>query len=217
MTDRPVTELPLHIAVLAYPDVDELDLFGAYAVLSKAGLLARPGQVVTWIAAPRETVTGSGGAVVTAHRDLASVAEARAVVIPGGRGAAAAASDQRIGQALRDADASGARLYSVCSGALLVAGAGLAAGRRLAIHAGKTEQLRELGVEPAPGGIVREGRLCSVGGDRRPSVKSVDIAFALLDDFLPALGEPVMARTEIEPGRRAGLPVSAGEQGGARR
>ncbi|GAU66483.1 hypothetical protein SSP35_03_01310 [Streptomyces sp. NBRC 110611] len=202
----PVPSAGTLIAVLAYPGVDELDLFGGYALLAKAGSVAEETgapPVTAVITAEEPEVRGSAGVTFRAQEELSVVERAQAVVVPGGRGASAAAETPRLQRFLRRADERDARLYSVCSGALVLAGAGLAEGRALAIHAAKRTQLTERGAVRAADGLVRDGRICSVGGDVRDSVKSVDLAFALLADLRPELVEPVTRRTEIGPGREA--------------
>ncbi|MDX8031048.1 DJ-1/PfpI family protein [Lentzea sp. BCCO 10_0856] len=192
------TTAPVRVVVLAYPRVDELDLFGAYSVLAKAAP-----RFDVRIAARDEQVTGSGGVTFTAGTDLAAVESADAVVVPGGRGAVDAAADAGLREVLRAADSRGAAMYGVCSGTLLIAAAGLADGRRVAVHHGKRELLRAHPVGDVVSGLVRDGRVSTVGGDHRDSVKSVDLAFALLADFAADLVEPISTRMETRPGRRA--------------
>lgn len=192
------------IVVLAYPGCDELDLFGAYSVLVKAAALGQGLRVR--LAAREPRVTGSGGATVASAAPLGAVEAADAVVVPGGRGAEQACADEPLLAALRAAAARGAALYAVCSGALLVAAAGLADGRRVAVHHGKRALLRRHPVGEVVAGLTRDGRLCTVGGDRRESVKSVDLAFALLADLAPDAVEAVGARMELRPGRLS-VPV----------
>lgn len=208
----PVPPAGTLIALLAYPGVDELDLFGGYALLAKAGSIAQETgapPVTAVITAEEPEVHGSGGVTFRAQEELSVVERAQAVVVPGGRGAAAAAKAPRLRHFLRRADDRNARLYSVCSGALVLAGAGLTKGRALAIHAAKRTQLTEQGAARAASGLIHDGRICSVGGDVRDSVKSADLAFALLADLRPELVEPVTRRTEISPGRQARQALQA--------
>ena len=191
----------LSVMIVAYHGVDELDLFGAYVPLAKAGAHAPRGQgLAVAIAAAEREVVGSHGVPVRAARSLGDLPAANAVVVPGGRGARAASRDQRYVQALARAYRAGAALYAVCSGSFLIAGAGLARGRALAVHAAKRHQLAELGGCQVTESLVRDGRICSIGGTRDRRVKSVDIAFQVLRDWLPDAVEPVAQRLETEPG-----------------
>ncbi|GLZ37113.1 DJ-1/PfpI family protein [Actinokineospora sp. NBRC 105648] len=192
------------VAVLAYPLVDALDLFGAHSVLVKAaeadaGLRVR-------LAAKDRRATTSCGVSLAVGADLADVADADVVVVPGGRGAASAATDADLLAALRAAAERGGTFYAVCSGVLLIAAAGLAASRRVAVHHGKRALLRTHPVGEIVTGLVRDGRLCTVGGDAAPSVKSVDLAFALLADRAPGAVRAVAERMEIVPGRGQAAP-----------
>ncbi|MGK4580986.1 DJ-1/PfpI family protein [Kitasatospora sp. HPMI-4] len=195
----------IEVVLLAYPQVDELDLFGGYSVLAKAASLSgessRGPRLDVRIVASEPQVTGSGGVRFAVDDGLDAAATAGVVVVPGGRGAQNASAEPELTDLLRAADARGAAIYAVCSGALLVAGAGLARERRIAVHHTKGDLLRSYPVGEVAQGLVRDGRIRSVGGDPSTSVKSVDLAFQILADFAPELVEPVSTRMETTPGR----------------
>jgi putative intracellular protease/amidase len=191
----------LRVAVVAYPLVDELDLFGSHAVLAKAAA-AHPGLSVE-MAAREPWITGSAGVSIAVPRSLETVAAADAVVVPGGRGARQAADDADLLDALRAAAAHGATLYGVCTGSLVIAATGLAAGKRLAVHGDKHRLLTPYAVGEVSAGLVRDGAIVTVGGDMSASVKAVDLAFQLLYDLAPQLVGAVRARMELLPGRTA--------------
>lgn len=186
----------MRVVLLAYPQVDELDLFGAHAVLAKA----RPWLDVR-IAARDDAVTTSDGVTFVAAERLDVVALADAVVVPGGRGAPDAATDPELRAALLAADRRNVAFYAVCSGALILAAARLADGHQVAVHHAKRDLLRAHQVGAVVSGLVRDRRVCSVGGDLAPSAKSVDLAFAMLADFAEDQFEAISARMEIAPGR----------------
>ncbi|KVK73685.1 short-chain dehydrogenase [Burkholderia sp. MSMB1498] len=195
------------VILLAYDGVDALDLFGVHAVLAKASAVTAPDGAAPLrvaIAAASRVITTSCGIDLSCGAPLDTLDHARAIVVPGGRGAAAAARHPSLATLLARAHMRGAAIYVVCSGALLVAAAGIANGRRLAIHHDKQQWLRDVApsVEPAAG-LIADGRLCSVGGDASPSTKATDLAFQLLADFAPYAVAPVAARMELRPGRGA--------------
>jgi len=191
--------------VLAFPEVDDLDLMGAYAVLSKAAEISRAGSTATLnvaIAAGRAQLRTAGGLRFQAQAGLDD-AQLDAVLVPGGRGVQAAANSPAHLDYLRTARRNGAAVYSVCSGALLVAAAGLADGAVLAIHPAKRDRLAAV-ADCAPGaGLIRDHGLTSVGGDRASSVKSVDLALQLLADLLPDVLPELLSRMELSQGRPA--------------
>jgi len=195
----------IDVVLLAYQGVDELDLFGAWSVLRKAAEIDPDGAlpvVRMVLAAPESFVTGSGGLVFRAEQMLDDVVPGRALVVPGGRGAAAAARDASILSYVGEAVKRGCRVYGVCTGSLIIAATGLTRTRSLAIHRNKREMLLDLPVNEVTTGLVEDGPFVTVGGDPAHSVKSVDLAFALLADFAPHAVEAVGSRMELMPGRR---------------
>jgi len=196
----------VHIVILAYPGADELDLFGAYAPLGKAAGHqpgVRPTLTVA-IAAANRVVPCANGARIYADVDLDAVRTATAVVLPGGHGVHAAGRDGRHTAAVADAYRAGAHLYAVCSGSFLIAAAGLARSRVLATHALKQQQLASAGSCTAVGGLVRDGRICSIGGSRGRGAKGVELAFQILRDWRPDAVDLIATRLEIDPGPPAG-------------
>jgi transcriptional regulator GlxA family with amidase domain len=190
----------IDIVIVAYPGVDELDLFGVYAPLVKAGRYGAPGhELAVTIAAAQAEIVCSGGATVRRQAGLDATATATALVLPGGTGVHEAARDDRVLVTIRRAYHRGALVYSICSGAFLLGAAGLAMGRRVAVHAAKQELLASAtGCEPASG-LVRQGRIFSIGGRSEPGVKAVSMGFQLLRDLAPETVDPVAARLEITP------------------
>jgi transcriptional regulator GlxA family with amidase domain len=190
--------------VLAFPEVDDLDLMGAYAVLSKAAEIARAGPPPRWdvaIAAEQPELSTAGGLRFQAQAGLDEARQVDAVLVPGGRGIQRVLTSAPHLDYLRTAHRHGATVYSVCSGALLVAVAGIAGATTLAIHAAKHAQLAGT-ADCVPGaGLIRDGGLTSVGGDRRSSVKSVDLALQLVADQAPGLLPELLSRMELSQGR----------------
>jgi transcriptional regulator GlxA family with amidase domain len=125
-----------HVAVLALPDVVAFDLStpaqifgnepGRYA-FSACG--ARPGRVPT-----------TTGFALHVERGLEAVAEADTVLVPGLR-PTQWPPPPAVLDALRAAHVRGARVASICTGAFVLAQAGLLDGRRATTHWAHAEQL----------------------------------------------------------------------------
>lgn len=132
------------VAVLAVDQSDVLDLaipgqvFGTAHSLDKApGELFGPSLYEVIVCGERDglTVTGPGGFdlfQMTAPYDLSEALAADTIVVPG-RAGEDGPSAEVIG-VLRDAHARGVRIASICSGAFVLAAAGLLDGRMATTH-----------------------------------------------------------------------------------
>jgi AraC family transcriptional regulator, transcriptional activator FtrA len=192
----------IRVCVLAFPGVDELDLFGAYVPVAKAAAQDDTGLQVRIVSAD-ERVVGANGAEVLAHAGLDWAEDAHALVVPGGSGVALVGEDDRYVDLLSEAYRRGVRLYAVCSGVFLLAAAGIVVGRWVAVHHGKRHQLTEVADCHVTAGIVRDPPVCSIGGETTRGVKGVDLGFQLLRDLVPAAVPYVTDRMETRPGPRA--------------
>jgi transcriptional regulator GlxA family with amidase domain len=148
----------MRIEILLFDGFDDLDAFGPYEVLTNGGLDVR---FVTL--EPREVVTTSHGARVVPHGVLA---DPDLLLVPGGgwsdgsaQGARAEAERGAIPAALAARHAAGGRVGSVCTGAMLLATAGLLAGRPAVTHRSALDDLRAAGAD------VREGERFVDDGD----------------------------------------------------
>jgi transcriptional regulator GlxA family with amidase domain len=116
-------------------------------------------------------VRSNAGFTVTPDHGLELLAEAETVVVAGVYHGARVLADGTVegpvSDALRSAAASGARVMSICTGAFVLAAAGLLEGRRATTHWAHAENFRRLfpGVELDPDVLfVDEGRVLTSAG-----------------------------------------------------
>ncbi len=143
-----------NVGILIFDGVELLDFAGPFEVFSRTRLVAgldsrrdeasAPFEVFT-VAARRAPVTCTGGLVVEPRYAFEDVPRLDLLVVPGGLGTRALLHDTVTLDFIRRTAQSARRLASVCSGALLLAQAGLLEGRRATTHWGALELLESLG------------------------------------------------------------------------
>jgi transcriptional regulator GlxA family with amidase domain len=139
-------EASLRIAVVVFPEAEELDWTGPWEVLSYWAQ-AHPGdgvEVFTLSQHGGEVRCARGLRVLTDH-SWESAPPIDVLVYPGGRGTREQLGDQAIGRWLRDLAASGALMTSVCTGSLVFADAGLLDGLPATTHWDSLDHLASLG------------------------------------------------------------------------
>jgi len=175
------------VVMLAFPDAQVLDVAGPLEVfartsrwLAEAGLGAAPAYDIELTAAQAGPLPTSGGLALTVARPFAEVGEGDTLLVAGGIGWEAAAADPATLAWLRRGAERAARVGSICTGALVLAAAGLLAGRRATTHWAYCERLADL--EPActvdPDAIfVRDGRFYTSAG----VTTGMDLALELVE------------------------------------
>jgi transcriptional regulator GlxA family with amidase domain len=190
----------MKIEIILFDGFDDLDAFGPFEVLTGAGLETRFVTVE-----PRDGVTSAGGARIVPHGVLGNP---DLVLVPGGGwndrsgpGAYAEARRGVITEALARRHAAGGRIGSVCTGAMLLAEAGLLTGRPAITHHSAIEDLRGFGAEVVDGArYVDDGDIITAGG----VTSGIDMALHIVARALGSEAAEAMAR-EIEWTR--GVPV----------
>jgi transcriptional regulator GlxA family with amidase domain len=182
------------VLIVVFDGVQSLDVTGPLEVFTGA---ASYQQAVAGHRAYRPQVASVGGAQVTASSGLvlAPAADLRALssgpidtlIIPGGAGTAEPAAE--LIAWITDAAPRARRVASVCTGAFLLARAGLLAGRRATTHWAFAEtlasQFPDVDVDPDPI-FIRDGPISTSAG----VTAGIDLALALVEEDLghdPAL------------------------------
>jgi transcriptional regulator GlxA family with amidase domain len=177
---------PRAVEILAYPAVQLLDVAGPLQVFTSANELAvRGGEAPLYVA----RVVSAGAPVVTASAGLGFIAaplpNAQAaldtLLVAGGPGVHAAADEAVVLDWVRARATTARRVASVCTGAFLLAAAGLLDGRRAATHwmhcAELARRFPAIRVESDPI-FVRDGGIWTSAG----VTAAIDLALALVEE-----------------------------------
>jgi transcriptional regulator GlxA family with amidase domain len=143
----------LHVGIFIFDDVEVLDFAGPFEVFSRTRLTpgvdsrrsedTAPFRVFT-VAAHARPVTATGGLRILPDYDFAVAPPIDLLVVPGGFGTRPLLKDPVVLEWIRRAAVSARRIASVCTGALVLAQAGLLAGRRATTHWGAFDLLASL-------------------------------------------------------------------------
>jgi transcriptional regulator GlxA family with amidase domain len=155
--------------VLLYDGCDELDALAPWEVLSDIGRARDEVDVALVTLDGDAPIRASHGALITPHRALSEHVDL--LVVPGGgwndRSRSGAWSEVERGvlpAAIRARHAGGALVASVCTGAMLLASAGLLTGRPAITHHVAIDDLRAAGAEIVHARVVDDGDVVTAGG-----------------------------------------------------
>ncbi len=176
------------IAMLAYPDVQILDVTGPLEVFSRTERWLRDERgrggayAVEILGLEPGPVRTSSGLQLLAERGFADVTRGiDTLLVAGGRGAREHAKNPSVLRWLRRQATRVRRLASVCTGAFLLAEAGLLAGRRATTHWASCADLArgypEVQVEPDRL-FVKEGSVYTAAG----VTAGIDLALAMVEE-----------------------------------
>jgi transcriptional regulator GlxA family with amidase domain len=170
------------VVVVTFDGCQSLDVSGPIEVLSRAGALARAPYDIRLA-----SVSGAPVRATSGLRLLPDVAVERVrgaidtLVVAGGDGVRAATRDRVLVAAVQRLAARARRVTSVCSGAFVLAEAGLLHGKRATTHWSAVDLLQSaypsISVEADPI-FVRDGNVWTSAG----VTAGMDLALALVDD-----------------------------------
>jgi putative intracellular protease/amidase len=148
------------IACLLFEGITALDIVGPYEVLHRL-----PGAETKFVAKTK-------GPIRTDNRFLALVADytfdevpsADVLVVPGGFATVDLENDEQTLAWIRAVDAGSTWTTSVCTGSMLLAAAGLLAGKEATSHWASLDRLKEYGAIPTNRRVVEQGKVITAAG-----------------------------------------------------
>ncbi|PYE31624.1 transcriptional regulator GlxA family with amidase domain [Rhizobium sp. PP-WC-1G-195] len=173
---------PHRIEILAFANAQLLDVTGPAQVFATANDLTPAGvpkpYAICIVSTDVEVVTSSG--IVLRSTTLAEEGGGGTLIVSGGYGVNAACSDTALLDWVRRRAAIASRTASVCSGAFLLAEAGLLDGRRAVTHWGRCAEFAArfpaVRLDPDPI-FVRDGQVWTSAG----VTAGIDLALAMVE------------------------------------
>ena len=192
----------MHIGFLVFPDFNILDLSGPLAAFDvpRHEVHPTPYRLTAFSEAGGEVVSSTGVSVNTVALERARL---DTLVVVGGRGAVPASRSPSMVEAVLKAASRARRVASVCSGAFLLAEAGLLDGRRATTHWEYANQLQQ-GYPNVRWELdqiyLQDGNLWTSGG----VTAGIDLALAMIEaDLGPGVAQRA-ARVLVVYHRRVG-------------
>ncbi len=193
---------PRAIEIVLFPDFQILDAAGPIAAFEIAARFA-PGAYRVKTSAARAGLVASSSGVPMPASALSARSRVDTLIVVGGRGTAEAMSDAPLLKALRAAPRRARRVASVCTGAFVLAAAGLLEGRTCTTHWRQAPVLARLFPEvriEADRIHVQDGNVWTSAG----VTAGIDLALAMIEADLGADIAAEVAREMVVYAKRPG-------------
>ena len=185
---------PRTIGILIFEDFQILDATGPIAAFEMPMRILRPTPYQLKVIAPEAGPVRSSSGVAVVAEAMPRKSSFDTLIVAGGIGTREAMADERVLAFVKSAAKDARRLCSVCSGAYVLAAAGLLDGKRATTHWGRTPDFlkRFPAVKLEPDCIyTKDGKVWTSAGISA----GVDLSLALIADDL---GEEIAKRTAQE-------------------
>jgi transcriptional regulator GlxA family with amidase domain len=149
----------MEIAVLIYENVNALDLVGPCEILSKI-----PNVVIKYISREPGPKSTDIGIKLIADYSLEQIQEPDILLVPGGQGIKPLKNDKEIINWINNCHKKTEWTASVCTGAILLAFAGILKGLKATTHWVRLPFLEDFGAKPQKERVVINGKVITSAG-----------------------------------------------------
>jgi len=198
--------MTLHIGLLVFPGVQQLDLTGPYEVLATL-----PEVRVHLVWKNLDPLLSSTGLALQPTQTFVDCPALDVLCIPGGKGIDVLLEDAETLAFIKHQATTVKYLTSVCTGALVLGAAGLLQGKRATTHWASHDLLEKFGAIAVHERVVRDGNLMTGGG----VTAGIDFALTLASELFDELhAQTVQLQLEYAPAPpfNAGHPDTAPAQ-----
>jgi cyclohexyl-isocyanide hydratase len=200
----------MHIGILIFPAVTQLDATGPAQVLART-----PGATLHMVWKTRDPVKTDAGFSIVPTTTFADCPQLDVICIPGGAGQIDLMNDAETLAFVAAQGAKARYVTSVCTGSLVLGAAGLLNGYKSACHWASRDLLTAFGAIPVAERVVRDRNRLSGGG----VTAGIDFGLTLLAELA---GDEVAQSVQLgleydpQPPFQSGSPEKAGPERTAR-
>lgn len=181
----------MRIAALIFRDVTALDLVGPLEVFGNL-----PGAEIIFASPHDEVVAERTGMTLGPAQPLDAVKDAEILLVPGGYGTRPLMTHEPTLEWVREIDKTTTWTTSVCTGALILAAAGLLNDRPATTHWLEYETLADLGAKPTEQRVVFSDKYVTGAGVSA----GIDMALELVNRaYAPELSQAIQLGIEYDP------------------
>jgi cyclohexyl-isocyanide hydratase len=181
----------MHVNIVLVPDMVQLDATGPFEVLARV-----PGWTFDFVAASLEPVRTERGLTIVPTGTRETAPPSALFVVPGGSGIDRAMLDPAwVAYTRREAERA-SFVFGICTGSLLLAAAGVLAGRKAGGHWLSRALLGEFGVVPSDERMTIDGKFYTSGG----VTSGIDMALRVVADLVDeATARKIPLQIEYDP------------------
>ena len=169
----------LTAGILLFPQVEELDFIGPFEVLSYLNKLKPNTLSIQLIAKSDSPLTAFNGLRLLPDTTITKCPPLDLLVVPGGKGRLQAMKDPQLINFIQAQARTARFITSVCTGAFLLAEAGLLSNKKATTYHTAFAELAAYGVQVQNTKVVRDGRIITAAGVS----SGLELGFCLLREL----------------------------------
>lgn len=170
----------IKLGVILYPDVQPMDALGPWEVFATWQSLPETQIDLLLIAEKQGAVACANNITMNAHVDFTHCPPLDYLIIPGGRGRLAQATNKQLLQFIQQQATSCKKILSVCTGAFILYHAGVLKDESITTYWRAIPELKSLpGVHVLEQRVVKSGKIWASGGIS----SGIDLALDLIADI----------------------------------
>lgn len=196
----------LQIGAIIFPRLDQIDLTGPFAVLSRI-----PNSSIELLWKSTAPIRDYRGLALIPDATFANPKPIDVLLVSGGPGQEELMEDEEILSFVSNQAESAKCVFSVCTGALICGAAGLLKGRNATTHWRSLHLLKYFGAAPCDGRVVVDGKIVTAAGLTAGIDGALNVA-ALLRGEDTARGIQLDLQYDPEPPFDCGVPAKASRE-----